>query len=88
MHSRNEGEDPMSAEVTEVSEPIIVHQGRYRLWQKPDGGFHLVYQRDDKDEPDHFELPTILVKLAQGMADGTMSPMQFVSELIKLRGSM
>lgn len=71
--------------VTVVSEPTIVHQGRYRLWKKPDGGLHLVYQREDKDEPDHMEIPGMMIALFERASSGNMSPMALMGELIKLR---
>lgn len=75
-------------EIQEITEPTIVHQGRYRLYKKPDGGLHLVYQRDDKDEPDHFELPAMMLNLAQLAGEGKLTPMQMLHELTKLRGQM
>lgn len=73
---------------TVSTEPRILHQGRYRLYQKPDGGIHLVYQREDKEEPDHFELPGAMRVLLDSAAQGNLSPMDMMRELMKLRGSM
>jgi hypothetical protein len=70
------------------TEPVIVHQGRYRLYSKPDGGLHLVYQRDDKDEPDHMELPGALLRLAQMAGEGRLSLPEMMKEVMKLRGTM
>lgn len=86
MHSGTEGQAPM-IEVTQT-EPVIVHQGRYRLYQKPDGGLHLVYQRDDKDEPDRMELPAAFLRLAQMAGEGKLSLPQLMAEVMKLRGTM
>jgi hypothetical protein len=69
-------------------QPAIVHQGRYRLYEKPDGGLHIVYQRDDKDEPDHLELPGAMVNLARMAGEGKMSPGEMLREAMKLRGSI
>lgn len=75
--------------VTELStEPTVLHQGRYRLYEKPDGGLHIVYQRDDKDTPDHMDLPGAMIRLAQAAGEGKMNPMQLIAELTKMRGSM
>ena len=68
--------------------PRIVHQGRYRLYEKPDGGFHIVYQRDDTEEPDHFELPGPMVRLAKAAGEGNMNPAELLREMMKLRGSV
>lgn len=68
--------------------PTIVHQGRYRLYEKPDGGLHLVYQRDDTDTPDHLELPGAMVKLFNMGLAGNLSPGEMFREAMKLRGSV
>lgn len=70
-----------------ISEPIIVHQGRYRLYSKPDGGIHLVYQRDDKDEADHIDLPGMMVNLLNMASEGKLSPTELIREMMKLRSN-
>jgi hypothetical protein len=65
--------------------PVVLHEGRYRLYQKPDGGLRLQYRRDDKDEDDFFELPGMMVRLLDQAQAGNMSPMQFMREAMKLR---
>ncbi len=67
--------------------PVIVHQGRYRLYEKADGGLHLVYQRDDKDEPDHMELPGALLNLAKMAGEGKMSIPEMMREVMKMRSN-
>jgi hypothetical protein len=78
------------SETQEVAktEPVIVHQGRYRLWENPDGGLHLVYQRDDKDEPDHMQLPGALLAIARAAGEGTMSLPEMMREVMKMRSQM
>lgn len=78
--------------MTEVAEtetpngvPQILHEGRYRLYGKPDGGIHLVYKRDDKEEEDHFEIPGQMLRLAQLAGSGEMTFPQFMKEAVKLR---
>jgi hypothetical protein len=78
----------MSTDLTEQTEPIILHQGRYRLYRKPDNGLHLVYQRDDADEPDHMELPGALLSLAQAAGEGKLTLPEMLREVMKLRGQM
>jgi hypothetical protein len=78
----------MTVETTESTEPRVLHQGRYRLWEKPDGGLHLVYQRDDKDEPDHMDIPGAFLKLAKLAGEGKMTPMEMMREAMKLRGTV
>ena len=78
----------MSIEAPAITEPTIVHQGRYRLWQKPDGGLHLVYQRDDKSEPDHMDLPGALLALAKAAGEGKLSLSDMMREIMKMRSQM
>jgi hypothetical protein len=80
VSSGNEGEVALEAI------PTVLHQGRYRLYSKPDGGLRLQYRRDDKDEDDFIELPGMMVKLLTRAQQGDMSPMQFMREAMKLRG--
>lgn len=68
--------------------PTIVHEGRYRLYQKPDGGFHLAYLRDDKDTEDHMDLPGGMVALAKAMGEGNMTFPQFMKEAMKLMAEL
>lgn len=70
------------------TEPKIVHQGRYRLWEKPDGGLHLVYQRDDTDTPDHMDLPGALLSLAKAAGEGKLSLGEMMREVMKMRSAM
>jgi hypothetical protein len=72
----------------DIPGPEILHQGRYRLYKKPDGGLHLVYQRDDSDTPDHFELPAALLGLAQAAGEGRLTLPDMLREVMKLRGAM
>jgi hypothetical protein len=71
-----------------IAEPVIVHEGRYRLYKKPDGGIHIVYQRTDKDEPDHMELPGQLLRLAEMAGECKLSLPDMMREVMKLRGTM
>lgn len=70
-----------SVAVAPVDEPRIVHQGHYRLYQKPDGGLRVQYRRDDKDQDDFFELPGVMVALAQAAAEGRIGPMELMKEM-------
>lgn len=79
----------MSVEQTEqITEPVIVHQGRYRLWKKPDGGLHLVYQRDDRDAADHMDIPGVFIAIFESAAAGNLSPMEMMREVMKLRNQV
>lgn len=65
--------------------PVILHEGRYRLYEKPDGSLRIQYRRDDKDEDDFVELPGAMIRLAKMASEGNMSFPQFLKEAAKLR---
>ena len=71
-------------EVTKVI-PHILHEGRYRLYEKPDGGIHLVYLPDGQEDEQHMEIPGAMLRLARMASEGNMSFPQFVKEASKLR---
>jgi hypothetical protein len=75
MPSGNEGESSL-VPIEEI--PVVIHQGHYRLYEKPDGGMRLQYRRDDKDEDDFIELPAALVRLLNKAQEGNMSPMELM----------
>lgn len=58
--------------------PVVLHQGRYRLYEKPDGTMRIQYRRDDKDTDDFFEIPGAMIALAKAAAEGKMSPMDMM----------
>lgn len=64
--------------------PKILHQGHYRLYEKPDGTLRIQYRRDDKDEDDFMELPAAMVNLAKAAAEGKMSPVLMMREIMKI----
>lgn len=68
--------------------PVILHEGRYRLYEKPDGTLRIQYKRDDAVEEEWAEIPGVMVKLTKAMQDGTMSPMQLIGEATKMMMSM
>ena len=72
-------------EVTVVSGPKILHEGRYRLYQKPTGDLHLVYKPDDQETEQHMEIPGKLLGLAQRAAQGQLSPMDIIKEMMSMR---
>lgn len=67
-----------------LSRPEIVHEGRYRLYKKPDGTLRIQYKRDDKDTEDFFELPGPMVALAAAASEGKLSPIQMMAEVSKM----
>lgn len=66
--------------------PLVLHQGRYRLYEKPDGSLRIQYRRDGSDHDDHVELPGVMVRMAKAAAEGKMNPLQMMREVMKLNG--
>jgi hypothetical protein len=73
----------MTDEIEVPAMPVIVHQGRYRLYKKPDGTLRIQYRRDDKDEDDHLEIPGFMVTMAENLSSGKMNPLQAISMIRK-----
>jgi hypothetical protein len=75
-----------ATEITPATGPVILHQGHYRLYEKPDGTLRIQYRRDDKDEDDFIEFPGQMVRLAKAAADGKMNPMTMMKSMAKMMG--
>jgi hypothetical protein len=65
-------------------EPRI--KGRFNLFDTPDGGLHIAYQRDDSEETEHLELPGKLLKLAEMMGKGGFNPMNAMKMFTAMGG--
>lgn len=72
-------------DIAAVAAPVVLHEGRYRLYEKPDGSLRIQYRRDDKDEDDFVELPGAMIRLAKMASEGNMSFPQFLKEAARLR---
>jgi hypothetical protein len=77
----------MSSEL-EIAVPKIVHEGRYRLYENPDGGLRIQYRRDDKEEDDFVQLPGPIVALGKAAAEGNMSPVELMRRMMSLMRDM
>jgi hypothetical protein len=71
-----------------IQGPKIVHEGRYRLYENPDGGLRIQYRRDGKDEDDFVQLPGPIVALGKAAAEGNMSPLELMRRMMSLMGEM
>jgi hypothetical protein len=70
---------------TVITGPRILHEGRYRLYEKPDGGLRIQYKRDGSDQEDFMEIPGGMIRLAKMAGEGNLSFPQFLREAAKLR---
>lgn len=68
----------------ETLTPKILHEGRYRLYENPDGGMRIQYRRDDSDTDDFVQLPGPVIALARAAAEGTMSPVELMRRMMTL----
>lgn len=68
--------------------PVVVHEGRYRLYSNPDGGMRIQYRRDDKDEDDFVQMPGPIVALAKAAAEGELSPIELVRRMMSIMAEM
>lgn len=68
--------------------PVIIGQGRYRLYRKPDGTMRVQFRQDGTDEDAFFEFPGALLVIAQQAAEGKMNPLQMMKEAAKLMGGL
>lgn len=72
----------------DASGPRVLHEGRYRMYENPDGGLRIQYRRDGKDEDDFVQLPGPIVALGKAAAEGNMSPVELMRRMMKLMGEM
>jgi len=70
------------------TEPKVIHQGIYRLYERSDGGMHLVYLRDGAEKEDHMDLPAGMIRLSKAMSEGTMSFPQFMREAMSVMAEL
>lgn len=82
--------DPVTYQGDELvnAMPQIMHEGRYRLYGKPDGGLHLVYLVDGQEDEQHMEIPGKMVRLAAMASEGKLSLPQMVKEMMTLRNEL
>jgi hypothetical protein len=68
--------------------PVVLHEGRYRLYQTPDGGMRIQYRRDDKTEDDFVQIPGPIVALSKAAAEGKLSPMELMKRTMSIMNQM
>lgn len=63
--------------MTEVvhSVPVPFMQGRFNVYETPDGGYHIAYKKDGEEKVEHIELPGPLLRAAQMLSEGKLNPM-------------
>jgi hypothetical protein len=67
--------------ITDSTLPKVLHQGRYRLYEKPDGSLRIQYRRDDREEDDFLEIPGAVIRMAKAASEGKMSPLELIRML-------
>jgi hypothetical protein len=71
-------------EVEIAAVPVIVHEGRYRLYELPDGTLRIQYRREGAETDDYIELPGTMVKLAKAASEGNMSPLDVMKAATRM----
>lgn len=61
-------------------EPTL--NGRFSLYQTPEGGIHIAWMADDDPETHHLEVPGFLASLARRAAEGKLTPAQMLKEVM------
>lgn len=76
----------MSEVATKVIYPRVVHEGKYRLYEKSDGTLHLVYKPNGAENEEHMEIPGQLIAMAKAAENGSMSPMDMMKMAAQFMG--
>ena len=76
----------MVAKAEKIVYPRIMHEGRYRLYEKSDGTLHLVYKPEGAENEEHMEIPGMLIQLAKRAESGTLSPMDMMKMAAQFMG--
>jgi hypothetical protein len=56
------------------TEPQHLFDGKFSLFQNPDGGFHLSYRVDGEDEDKHINFPGAMMAAAKAMSKAGKLP--------------
>lgn len=71
-------------EELDIKEPRILHEGVYRLYQKPDGTLRIQFKRNNATDEEFFEIPGGFFKIAGQMKSGKLSMGGAMGQLTKL----
>jgi hypothetical protein len=72
-------------DVQEPAAPEPIQQGKYALYETPDGGRHLVYQPEGEAEAQHLPIPPMVVALAQeALTTGKVNPLAAIKVLVSM----
>lgn len=69
------------AEIIDPNAPRILHEGKYRLYEKSDGTLRVQYRRTDRDEDDYLEIPGPVLRMAKAVSEGNLNPLQALKAL-------
>jgi hypothetical protein len=56
--------------------------GRFSLYETPEGGYHIAYALDNTADTRHLEIPAMVVRMAKAGAEGKLSPMKMMREMM------
>lgn len=54
----------------------LLMNGKFSLYETPEGGMHIAYDPEGDTETRHLEIPAMVVKMARMSAEGKLNPLQ------------
>lgn len=54
----------------------LLMNGKFSLYETPEGGLHIAYSPDGEEETKHLEIPAMVVRMARMSAEGKLNPLQ------------
>lgn len=62
--------------------PELIVEGKFAIYQTPNGGYHLVYRPSTSEEDHHFEVPAAASAIFQQVMGGA-SPGGFMGRMLR-----
>lgn len=56
--------------------------GKFSLYETPDGGYHIAYVVEGDEETRHIGIPPMIVRMAKQGMEGNLSPMQMLKGMM------
>lgn len=53
----------------------LLMNGKFSLYETPEGGFHIAYNPEGESETKHLEIPAMVVRMAKMSAEGKLNPL-------------
>jgi len=63
-----------------MPDPLI--NGRFSLYETPEGGYHIAWTADGDTTTNHLEVPAFLVRMAKAGAEGKLNPVTALKQMM------